>query len=1037
MSVRITERSLYPVILNLLKNLAERYGINIKGTQEVRIPERRYPDILLEIDGFKILVQVKINHIGRLLHDIANTYPQAKSLGADFIGILFPEEVRQIRPEELEKVGPSLLVGRGLVLVPWLGQNFENIRLIDLLESIVKKYVEWKKTQIPFVDYITIATIARETIEELAVAMRNLMRIRRYSDMALAIIGRFDYYKAMLERFLKEDEMKAYIADITAYLLILQLLFLHVVSRKIYGIDALPKIDNPLSTQSDLIDRIVNSLSLPQVNDIIRRHWKVLGALPYILETLRELASERPSINQTLARFIFSIQVLRPEHVKAELFGRIYQLGLPPETRKNLGAFFTRPIAAKILAELAIERWDDKALDPACGSGTLLAEVYQAKLRRAMQEKVSLSSEKLHRLFLEKDIAGIDIMEFAKVLATIHLILQNPYVEAVPMVFAGDGIEKMVFAKPIGEVDPALISIEDYLEKSRKEYESLQLPWEGLDVIIMNPPFVRRERIPPDERNKLDRWLGNIVRGKVGYWAYFFVAADNVIKPGGRLAAVTPEEFFAGKAAESVRRYLFFGEEYDERSRTYIKKYNRVYVPRIIIRSGVEIAFSEGAHYRDYLVVFEKRSDSSNDKDEMVFVVLKKRLDELIDKELEVVNQIENFLRGSERSLSTDLIDARKINISSLISKHIGNLKPLVGLNDIMTQELVLELLEVLAANPTIGEYERNGLLQIRDYNPGQYKTRDTIRGVEDYARRLFISRYGGRGKISFVYVGEQGNILWLGIKASGERRVTFTINKSNCVYSLRSPADVRHMDITGEEECAIIEPLVIPNEYRMLAGLVDPSKLVEAAKDIRQAYNDLASNILTVRRVRLTSPNLYWLSFYSDNKVLSTAVLNNLISYLSAYDNKILTLYLNSSIALIQLLSFVIETEGAWVDLHGEQVWSHVHIPDVVHLPKDVKEQSLILWQNVRKIELPPLYQRIRQKHQMQRKIDELALKMLGLENWIPRLDNIYETLVRELDAMQKTLETSSRDRRSRRSEEEDEDEERGYQTTMDAYFN
>jgi hypothetical protein len=58
---------------------------------------------------------------------------------------------------------------------------------------------------------------------------------------------------------------------------------------------------------------------------------------------------------------------------------------------------------------------------------------------------------------------------------------------------------------------------------------------------------------------------------------------------------VTPEEFFAGASAESVRRFLLLGEVYDSKCNAYVKKYNRVYTPRVMVRSSVEIAFSERA----------------------------------------------------------------------------------------------------------------------------------------------------------------------------------------------------------------------------------------------------------------------------------------------------------------------------------------------------------------------------------------------------------------------------------------------------------
>ena len=197
---------------------------------------------------------------------------------------------------------------------------------------------------------------------------------------------------------------------------------------------------------------------------------------------------------------IYTFYPLRPEHVKVELFGRIYQFGLPPETRKNLSAFFTRPQASRLLAGLAIESWDEKILDPACGSGTLLAESYQTKLRIARMQGVNLNYEDLHKTFIEKHIIGIDIMQFAKELTTVNLVLQNPAIKVEPRIFVGDGIKKMAHAEEVEEVDPVQVTIEDYLEISRKRYEELILPREGFDVVVMNPPFTRRERIPERER---------------------------------------------------------------------------------------------------------------------------------------------------------------------------------------------------------------------------------------------------------------------------------------------------------------------------------------------------------------------------------------------------------------------------------------------------------------------------------------------------------------------------------------------------------
>jgi len=1016
MGVRITERSLYDPILRLFKEVGRKFGVEVSGGQEVSTGEK-YPDIFIQIDGHRILIQVKIDSISKLIDDIVNSYPIAKRYGADLIGFLFPSEVRGIAPTLLDNVAPKLRVNRALVLTPWLSADLENRELLYIIERIVESFIDYRKTRRPTIDYITVARIARETIEDLSNALRGYMGVEKYTDIAQAIVGRFDFYRSLLEEFIEDEEvLRSYLADIIAYLVVLQLLFSHIISVNKYKRDILPNITNPFSIPDNLIDDIENRL---RSTGIYEEYKDIVGSLPYILDILKRVSSQNEIIRIALGRYIYTIKVLRPEYVREELLGRIYQEGLPPETRKNLGAFFTKPKAAKLLAELAVDRWDEKVLDPACGSGTLLVEAYWAKMKRAKEEGVNLDRNKLHEIFVEKDIIGIDIMQFAKELATINLALQNVYSKAIPRIYYGDGIKKMMQAVRIQEDDPPTSgTLMDYVKFVEGRYKELSLPYEGFDLVIMNPPFTRRERIPKKEREKLDKLLSRIVRGKVGYWAYFFAAADNMIKLGGKLAAVTPEEFFSGKSAESVRRYLFLGEVFNEENKVYEKKYNRVYIPKIIVRSGVEIAFSEGASYRDYLVVFEKKNE--NTSEEMVFVVLKKRLEELTDKELEeIASKIRSFSKSPDGSISTDLMDAKKIpNISLLISKHIENLKPLVGMSSIETQEIVLELLKALAGNPTMGEYERKGFLQIRDYNPGQYK----IRGVEDYARRLFVCKYKGRGKISFRYKGEIDNYIELIVRNT---QTVFKISRNSCIYSLRTPAGVKHMDITGEEEFTIINPQAIPNDILKRAGFLNIYDLVKAADDIKQAYNDLAGNMLIVRRVQITSPNIYWLAFFSENRIIgpSAPMICVKANALEKNQIKLLTLYLNSSIALIQLLGFAVETGGAWVALQGDQVWSHIHIPDVVNLPTDIKDLALTIWQEVRKMDVSSLYKRIQQKDRVQMKIDELALRMLGLDSWIPRLDKIYSAILNELNAMQKILKTSRQARALHRKKKKKEE--------------
>lgn len=1023
MRVKVTERSLYPVIMDLFRDLAGKCCVNICQVQEVAVKNRRYPDILVEIDGYRVLIQVKINSIEKLINDIAKSYPIARSVNADLIGILFPKDVRQIAPSELGKVGPKLRVLRGLILTPWHSQDVENVTLLELLKSVIESYVEFRKVRVPIVDHLTIAKAAREVVEELAIILRRFMGVKKYSDTALAIVGRFDYYKTMLEGFLREEEMRVYIADIMAYLLIIQLLFLHVISRRTHKAQLIPQIENPLNPPSNLIQQLLNSI---RKSNITTEYQGILGALQPILMILQRLVEQDIRINSILARYIYVLNPLKPEHVREELFGRIYQLGLPPETRKNLGAFFTKPQAAKILARLAVEKWDDKVLDPAIGSGTLAVEAYQAKMEKAREQKVPLNRKQLHELFLKEHIIGIDIMRFAKELATINLALQYPESKVTPRIYVGDGVEKMIFTRSVKGKSQSMCSTLHGYFIGIEEGNSFKLPREGFNLVIMNPPFTRRERIPKGERKKLENLLGNIVRGKVGYWAYFFTAADNVIKPSGRLAAVTPEEFFAGKAAESIRRYLFLGEVYDKDKGAYVKKFNRIYIPKIIVKSRVEVSFSESALYRDYLMVLEK---DGNPYTPLIIAILKKKLDELDDNDVsQVVKIIRSFEKSCENLLTHELVDCMKVyNAQTFILRHIGNLKPLVGSYSISMLKLVLELLEYLADFPTLKDITRG----IKAYNPGQY----VERGVEDYARRLFAYRYGARGKSTFevVSVDERKGVVKFRLK---RRELKFEIPLNACIYALRSPAGVKKFNITNAEEYAIIDANLIPEDVRRIAGLIDLNMLRRACNDIRQAYNDIASNILVTRRLQLTSPNIYWLAFYSDRNTLNTVVLLNVISELDKSSKKLLTLYLNSSVTLLQILAFAVETRGAWVALHGDQVWSHVHVPYLHSLPEEVKAEALKTFDKVNKFNAPSLYERIKSKNAIQKLIDKIALKMLGLDSWIDNMDKIYDAILYELDYMQRILEVKGEEKKVKRESVKETSEGKGYQTRIDMFL-
>jgi hypothetical protein len=975
-------------------------GVSVSGIPETKIDER-YPDILLQLDSYRLLIEVKIDSVQKILSDLVKAYPIANKYNAGLLLILFSSEIRKIHPVELEKVVPQLRVSRAIVLAPWMSKPIEEASLESVLKLVIETLINYKKVLKPSVDYLLIANVAREAVETLSGVLRaQILKTPKLLDQAQGIVGSFDFYKALLSEVVeKEEVMNTYIADIIAYLTILYLLFIHIISVKKYGSTILPQIIDPSNPPPDLLERIINGINAIKEDKVIKDYSFIVEPSIYILELLK---SVEKVINPVIAGYIYVIQALRPENVGEELFGRIYQESIPPETRKNLGAFFTNPVAARILAYLAIEKWDDKVLDPACGSGTLLASAYEAKMEKALAQ--GIDRKKAHALFIGEQIIGIDIMQFAKNLSSLNLALQEIDVPTQPKIFWGDGIDKMFSTMSVEDSDdpPSQSLIYEYFVKQEQEkFLKYSLPREDLDVVIMNPPFTRRERIPVYERKKLEKMMKDIIKGKVGYWAYFFALADNVIKFGGRLAAVTPEEFFFGGSAESVRRFLLRGEIIKDRGK--VKKLPRIYVPEIIIKSATEVAFSEGAHYRDYLTVFRKiRDDEVKNFNRTLVVILKRRLRELIGREKDVALQIKQLLqRPSSSFVSNDIYDAIILdNIDVFIDRHINNLKPLVFFDSIKILELFYRITTA------------SGLKRLDEIaNLANYTCQYTGTGFEDYCRRLFISRYETRAtEVSFKYLSEDANTLKVMVSKSNKM---LSLPKDAVVYSLRTYAGVKHMDVTGEEEYAIIDAQAINKNYLTLAGFADTSLLYKASNDIKTAYNEIAGKVLLVRRARLTSSNLFWFAFYSSHELIGPSSPMICLKLKDERDDyyKAITLYLNSSLAFIQLLAYLAVTEGGWVTLHSDQTWSNIVVPDLKSLPDEILKEAVQTFNDIAKVEngLQSLYSRYVSGSDIQKKIDKMALKMVGL-TWSDKdLDEIYRVIKLELDVMQNILEEST----------------------------
>ncbi len=352
-----------------------------------------------------------------------------------------------------------------------------------MLEAVQGRVAEIERRQEPVQDEAR--RILRYAAFDLSESLRGI------SESSLEeIFGGHHFFQAALATLLKPDERIEALHLGPAYLFIDQILFYVLLSQAatssgkphLYPRIAIGDRNSPVSLSEKYFDRVRSKDYDPIYGPDVARLF------------------EGAKVGQPVEEIVDTIMELGPKLAVPDLVGQIFQSLIPLSIRKPLGAHYTNPNAAALLARLSIDDKDAVILDPACGSGTLLVAGY----KRKMELSGPSGRGDKHRQFVEHDITGIDAMAFSCHLAAVNLALQQPLLET-DYVRIGRADSTLLHPKDI--IKPPSESmqyeskqtriLDDFSKKgssaaripSMKEGHAEPITLSKVDLVIMNPPI--------------------------------------------------------------------------------------------------------------------------------------------------------------------------------------------------------------------------------------------------------------------------------------------------------------------------------------------------------------------------------------------------------------------------------------------------------------------------------------------------------------------------------------------------------------------
>lgn len=228
-----------------------------------------------------------------------------------------------------------------------------------------------------------------------------------------------------------------------------------------------------------------------------------------------------------------------------EIIGILFEQLISGKERHKFGQFYTRAEVVDLINSFCIRDGNEKLMDPAAGGGTFLVRAYARK--RALIPSLSHSR-------ILKDLYGVDVDPFATHLTTINLATRNLIDEEnYPQIARSDFFDVKA-GKAFLKLPRKVIS------KGLGKIQHRDVEIDLLDAVVGNPPYVRTQDIPQQQKGKMLELVAEEESAKLSarsdMHCYFWPHAASFLKNDGYLCFLTSSQWLDVGYGFSLQKWI-------------------------------------------------------------------------------------------------------------------------------------------------------------------------------------------------------------------------------------------------------------------------------------------------------------------------------------------------------------------------------------------------------------------------------------------------------------------------------------------------